>query len=1403
MAGEGLSYDEFMSFGGSGGRASAAGGSAPLPLAGGGGLSYDEFMKAPAPGSAATAGKLSGPVANLGAGANDVITGMLGAPVDAATWLLNQGGPMSPGLGIENPVGGSQWWRNALGYVGANPDNVVAADGLDRVARGTGEGVANMVLPYGIARGAPDLAGRLAARFGMAAPEVAGEAPTLGRGILDTFRSGGLTGNAIVGGMGGATGAVAAENVPEEWKPVAEMAGNLLGGGVGAVAAEGGRYLVGAGLDAARTAAAPFTPGGREMLAGRRIYNAASEPGELRGRLDVENPELVPGSLPTAYQLSGDPGLGQLERAQATRSPDAFLARRADQNAARVGAIDGMAPPGSSAYAPGEAFARQLADLDARNDVLVGAAQQRAAQRVQDLGGGLGRDEYGAAIRDELATAKAEAKANERQLWQAIDPGGALALDVSPIKRAAASIARDVPGSARPPQGEEAAILGTLRLYPDVQKFGELTALRGRLLDAIREERFTGGETPALRRMTQLRQAIDDTLNAAAASGRAAGSEAAPASAGGLSFEEFMRQGGGPPAGSAGGAAAPSVGSRVYTPSGRPLDVGYEVVDLARPGSLIASHDADLNVNPAFPAELQPRQRTRAASELQVQSIGSNLQPERLGASASVAEGAPIVGPDGVVESGNARTLGLARAYRENGPAAAAYRDFLRAQGFDTAGMHAPVLIRRRLTDLSPDERVRFTQEANGGAGLAMSTTERAAVDARRLSGSVLDLYRGGDITSAENRDFVRAYMGAVPDRNELGALATADGRLSVEGAQRIRNALLHRAYEDSGLVSALAETGDENLRAFGSALSDAAGDVARLRSDIAAGRVLPDMNISPALVEAARIVRDARSRGVPIADAVAQRDAFSARSPLVDELLRAAYGDELRGRVNRAKLADVLRFYVEEAGKQSTEARLFGDSIGAADILSTARARYGSTEPVGRLDQSGNFAGTGAGLGASRPEAFGYVDGAPGQAAAGGGGRGGAAGILSQEPLTPNFDEAARARYRAAADATRERAQTFGAGPVGQALRGGRGGMPYSVADSQVAGKFFNSGGHPAEDVAAFLRAVGDRPRAVELLQDYAASSLRKAAERADGTLDPRKVETWLGRHSDALRAFPELAERFRTAAGAEQAVAEAMAARKAAHDAYLDTAARHFLGNDPLYAVGRALNSSNPSQEFGQLAGMVRGNPEAKTGLQRAVVEFMRQRFLSNAEAGESGVGLLKSDQFQSFVKKNRGALSWIFSKEQIDSMEAVAADLQRANRSIAGTKLPGGSNTPQDAVGLAKYAASSSLLRKILVEGGAGSGGWLLGGPIGGASGLLGSAFVNAARDAGLRKVDDLVTEAMLNPALARGLLEKAAPGNGLHLQAAVRSLRDFAAKQAAVSGAASIDEDARQPRRGVAR
>lgn len=232
------------------------------------------------------AGKKTGMVANFGAGANDVIAGTLGAPVDAVTWGLNKGiegidratGAEIPQ--ISNPVAGSDWWKRGMGLAHVNPDDVAPATPMQQLARGAGGGTAAMLLPVG---GVPGSA-------------------------LDAARLGGL------GAISGAGGQLAANAVPAPYKPLAAVAGALGAGGLAAGAGSVGKL-----------AAKPFQSAPAVATKVMSHFKA--------GAPDIGNDqEIVPGSQPTLAESSGNSNVAGLQRTLRDINPAPFVARE-QQNA--------------------------------------------------------------------------------------------------------------------------------------------------------------------------------------------------------------------------------------------------------------------------------------------------------------------------------------------------------------------------------------------------------------------------------------------------------------------------------------------------------------------------------------------------------------------------------------------------------------------------------------------------------------------------------------------------------------------------------------------------------------------------------------------------------------------------------------------------------------------------------------------------------------------------------------------------------------------------------------------------------------------------------------------------------------------------------------------------------------
>jgi hypothetical protein len=385
-----------------------------------------------------------------------------------------------------------------------------------------------------------------------------------------------------------------------------------------------------------------------------------------------------------------------------------------------------------------------------------------------------------------------------------------------------------------------------------------------------------------------------------------------------------------------------------YTPAGRPVLVEPQLMEL---DSLIPSHLEDGRPNPAYPhAEgVQPRDRGAAPSRDQVRGIAAALNPERLAPNPEAGFGAPIVAVDNVVESGNGRVIALRTAFTDPALAeqAAGYRAWLERQGFDTAGYQQPVLVSRRVSALSPQERRAFVREANGRGTLAQAAGEQARLDAAALD-DALPLWRGGDVDSLANAPFVQRFLSSLT-AEERGNLIRADRTLSAEGARRIQAAVLARAYGDElgPLLERFIEADADGLRAIAGALGDVAGRWAQLRADVSAGLVNPAMDVTADLAGAVRAVDNSRRLKLPVADLLVQGDLDA--DPLTDAgmaLLAMMFRDPgYRAPIGRERLAARLAGFLDEAEKSRPGPDLFGTGPAAPrEVLDVAGRRADAT---------------------------------------------------------------------------------------------------------------------------------------------------------------------------------------------------------------------------------------------------------------------------------------------------------------------------------------------------------------------------------------------------------------------------------------------------------------------------
>ena len=290
-------------------------------------------------------------------------------------------------------------------------------------------------------------------------------------------------------------------------------------------------------------------------------------------------------------------------------------------------------------------------------------------------------------------------------------------------------------------------------------------------------------------------------------------------------------------------------------PEGQDHELEYQLVEA---DDLLVSHTPEGEVNPDYPAGDQPRDKTRKASQLQVQKIGSKIKPELLGASPGVTDGAPITEPEGHVTSGNSRGAGIQLAYRKGN--AQSYKRWLsnNAESFgltqeQVEAMDQPVLVRQR----QPSEMAAadFARVANKPTVAKMSETEQARIDAVQLTAEDLALIHprvdADALMSVANKPFVARFMDRMTEE-ERGELVDSRGVLSSQGQRRVENAVLQAAYADPGLFARLREQrDDEGLVNLRKALLAAAPTVARQRGQFELGEREADLDISQDIADA------------------------------------------------------------------------------------------------------------------------------------------------------------------------------------------------------------------------------------------------------------------------------------------------------------------------------------------------------------------------------------------------------------------------------------------------------------------------------------------------------------------------------------------------------------------------
>ena len=332
-------------------------------------------------------------------------------------------------------------------------------------------------------------------------------------------------------------------------------------------------------------------------------------------------------------------------------------------------------------------------------------------------------------------------------------------------------------------------------------------------------------------------------------------------------------------------------------------DFEFRVLSL---DDLKASNTNSGAVNPDYDKELQPRDRSRAASQAQIDNMAENLSPDALlWEFHQLDKGPMIIGEDMMIESGNGRALALMRArdfypeqYEEYQNALSAIVDDYGIDPGVLPDIEDPVLIRLRLSDV---DRAAFSKECNAPVVLQMSPLEQAGVDSAKIKDTWLNtlvVQEGQSIDqalrTAANRSFVKKFMGEI-GANARATLMRSDGSVNRMGLWRIKAALFSKVFPGEAghrLAETFLESLDSNIKNFENAIGDIMPRLAQAESLIASGQRGSDLSLVTDFSKAIDMLARLKESEITVSQYIGQGSLWERETnPRQDRILSAFEG--------------------------------------------------------------------------------------------------------------------------------------------------------------------------------------------------------------------------------------------------------------------------------------------------------------------------------------------------------------------------------------------------------------------------------------------------------------------------------------------------------------------------------
>jgi len=394
--------------------------------------------------------------------------------------------------------------------------------------------------------------------------------------------------------------------------------------------------------------------------------------------------------------------------------------------------------------------------------------------------------------------------------------------------------------------------------------------------------------------------------------------------------------------------------------------------------------------------------------------------------------------------------------------------------------------------------------------------------------------------------------------------------------------------------------------------------------------------------------------------------------------------------------------------------------------------------------------------------------------------------------PTEPNIAPDVAERLQRAKEAHAEFAQAYRQGPTGAILRENGFRNQYVLSNANVPSRAFPAGATGYDTVTGILRNAQNNPLLVQNLADIALGALRNGM-RGQPDLTQRVLDAWKTNYGPALRALDEVIPGFINQFDNLPAATRALQDATAYRTQTLNNARKGYVGKilgmtsaeELVPFMGRALSSDKAATEIGNIMSMFRNDPDAINAIRRATLEHIMKNYSGNKLA--------------ELLKQKPDALSRVFTEEQIKNFGPLLADYARKAEADRALRTRIGPTTSQNlgpmltesvnkankaGANVAEQAMVYLALDALQLK------------PVAIAAflGKLGKGSLDKMKGAGVRNIEELYIEGILDPTVAKALMQEAVNARGVKNVEAARLIGNRLARSAEIANTIhEVDRD----------